>query len=60
VSSREAFWGMMLLYFLDTKEARLKIDQAHWSSVGEVSVHYSVIFKLILGYRSPVEDSLRL
>jgi hypothetical protein len=45
---------------LDTKEARLKIDQAHWSSVGEVSVHYSVIFKLILGYRSPVEDSLRL
>jgi hypothetical protein len=44
--------------FLGLEETRLKMDQAYWSSVGEVSICYSVIFRSILGVSISVGDSL--
>jgi hypothetical protein len=59
LSSREAFWSRStLLYFWGTKEAETQNGSTHWSSVREVSFCYNVLFRSILGYRSPVGDNL--
>jgi hypothetical protein len=48
--SGEAFWWLpSLLYFLGTREARLKMDQGIGLRMEMVSVRYSVNFRSILG-----------